>query len=98
MATKGSPYFRTAAVTTEQLVHTGPCVLKRIIPDIITTGTITIRDGAVADGSGTTVSLQSLGLPKGGVLDFGDMWFPKGLTIHLSVATDLCTVIWEAYP
>lgn len=89
------PYFRTPASVAEQLVHTGPCLLHRVIPDILTTGTITLRDGRAADGTGVVVSLQSAGIPKGVWLDFGGAWFPNGLTIQLSVATDLCAVVWE---
>lgn len=96
-AVKTLEQTRLTAVTTEVLIHAGPCVLYGILPELTTTGTITVRDGALADGSGTTMSVSAIGLTQAGKY-FGGVRFNKGLTVQLSVATDLSTIVWEAAP
>ncbi len=88
--------LRTANATTEQLVISGPCVLYGIFPELTTTGTLTIRDGAAADGSGTTKIVCAIGLTQVGK-SFGPkgVRFDKGLTIQQSVGTDQCLVQYE---
>lgn len=90
--------FRTPASTAEQLVHAGPCIVYGISPDLTTTGTITIRDGAAADASGAVLSVSAIGLTQAGK-QFGQakgVLCQKGLTVQLSVATDLSLISWEA--
>lgn len=92
---------RTGAVITEQLIHSGACILYGITPELVTTGTITIRDGAAADGSGTIMHVCAIGLPQAGKQFSGGaagIRFNKGLTVQLSVATDLSMIVWEAAP
>lgn len=81
----------------EQLVHSGPCILYGIYPELTTTGTITVRDGAAADASGTTQHVCAIGLTQTGK-DFGGIRFNKGLTVQLSVGTDISMIVWEALP
>ena len=91
---------RTSAVITEQLIRTGPCIVYGIYPELTTTGTITIRDGAAADGSGTVMHVCAIGLTQAGK-SFGSaqgVFFSKGLTIQQSVGTDQMLVVWEPYP
>jgi hypothetical protein len=88
--------FRPGAVTTEQLVFAGPCVLYGLFPELTTTGTLTVRDGAAADGSGTTRHVCAIGLTQAGK-GFGPkgVFFTKGLTIQMSVGTDITLVQFE---
>lgn len=88
---------RTAAVTTEQLIFAGKCVLYGIYPELTTTGTITIRDGAVADASGVIDHVAAIGLTQTGKA-FEGILMEKGLTIQQSVGTDQMMVVWEPYP
>lgn len=85
---------RTAAVGTEQLIRAGRGVLWAVLPELTTTGTITIRDGALADGSGTIIAVCAAGLTQAGKLFLGAQ-FLKGLTIQSS-ASEQCAIIWEA--
>lgn len=87
---------RTPASTAEQVIHAGPCVLYGILPELTTTGTITVRDSATAAAAGT-VHVCAIGLTQAGK-DFGGIRFNAGLTIQLSVATDLSMIVWEAAP
>jgi hypothetical protein len=88
---------RTPAATSESLIHTGPCVLYGIYPELTTTGTITVRDSATAAGAGT-VHVCAIGLLQAGKTFAEGFFFAKGLTIQLSVATDLSMIVWEAVP
>jgi hypothetical protein len=88
-------YFRTGAVTTEQVVSDKRCRVWGLRPDLTTTGTITLRNSATAAGS-AAVSVSAIGLTQAGK-DFDGMVFPAGLTIHLSVATDLSVLIYEPF-
>lgn len=88
--------FRTQGVLTEQLVFAGRCRIYRLNPEVTTTGTITLRDGALADASGTIMSVSGIGLTQAGK-EFHGAVFNKGVTIQLSVATDLASLIFEAF-
>lgn len=85
---------RTPGAVTEFLVHSGPCVLYGIYPELTTTGTITLRNGAATGGSDVR-HVAAIGLTQAGK-QFDGILFEKGLTIQLSVATDLTMVVWEA--
>lgn len=90
-------YFRTPAVLTEQVIHAGPCILYGIAPDVVTTGTITIRDSATA-AAAAPMSISAIGLPQVGK-QFGQykgVLMLNGITVQLSVATDLAVIQWEA--
>jgi hypothetical protein len=88
--------FRTASSTSEQLVVAGRVRVHAVIPELTTTGTLTLRDGAVADASGATIVVCAIGLTQVGK-DLRGAVFTKGLTIQQSVGTDICTVIYERF-
>ena len=54
-------------------------------------------DMAAANGAGDTMSVSAIGLTQIGK-DFQGVFFSKGLTVQLSVATDLSTIVWTPYP
>lgn len=87
---------RTANSTGEQLIYSGPCVLYGLYPELTTTGTLTVRDGAAADASGATKHVCAIGLTQAGK-SFGPkgVFFQKGITIQQSVGTDLTLVQFE---
>lgn len=87
---------RTANSTAEQLIKAGPCILYGIYPELTTTGTITIRDGGVADASGTIDHVAAIGLTQAGK-SFGTfgVYMEKGITVQQSVGTDQMAVVWE---
>lgn len=87
--------FRTAAVTTEQVVIAHRVRLLAVIPELTTTGTLTLRDSATATAT-AAVSLTAIGLTQIGK-EFYGMVFTNGLTIQQSVGTDQCTVVYEAF-
>lgn len=87
--------IRSANSTVEQVLCTGACYVWGVRPDLTTTGTVTLRNGNVADASGVVKSLCAIGLPQAGK-DFDGALFDKGLTIQQSVGTDQCHVTWEA--
>lgn len=84
---------RTAASTNDQIIFAGRCVLYGVYPDVVTTGTITIADDATA--TGTNITVMAIGLltagktygPKGILME-------KGITLKLSVNTDLSLIVW----
>ena len=89
--------YRTPGDTTENVIHAGRCRLLGIYPELASnTGTVTIRNTATA-AAGTATHICAIGLlaagktfgPNGVLLD-------TGLTVQLSVATDLCAIVWEA--
>jgi hypothetical protein len=91
---------RTTGDTAEHMIFTGRGVLFGVYPELTTTGTITIRDGALADGSGAIVHVCAIGLTQAGK-SFGDqrgIQFLKGCTVQLSVATDLSLIKWAPLP
>lgn len=85
---------RLANSTGEQLIFAGRVLLYAILPEVTTTGTITVRDGAVADASGAIDHIAAIGLTQAGK-DFKGYLLEKGLTVQLSVGTDQCLVVWE---
>lgn len=87
---------RTPGDTVENIVHVGPCVLYGILPELTTTGTITIRDSATA-AAVAAKHICAIGLTQIGK-DFGGVRFNAGLTVQLSVASDLSLIVWEAAP
>lgn len=94
MSAKPKEAFLTAGATAEQLIHDGPCLVHGIYPQLTTTGTVTLRNTATAAG-GTVKSLSAIGLTQAGKT-FGGVRYDTGLTVQLSQATDLCTIVWEA--
>lgn len=88
--------FRTANAATEQLVTTGRVRLIGILPELTTTGTITIRDGSVADASGTIIHVCAIGLLQSGKPFYG-LIFNKGITVTQSVGTDQMLVVFEKF-
>lgn len=85
---------RTEAVVTEQVIAAGRARLLLVIPELTTTGTLTIRDAAEAGGSNVK-HVAAIGVPQTGKV-FGGADFPNGITFQQSVATDRCAIIWEA--
>jgi hypothetical protein len=86
---------RTAGNTTENVIFAGPCVLFGVFPELTTTGTITIRDSATA-AAVTPLHICAIGLPQAGKT-FGDqrgVFLANGLTVQLSVGTDLSLIKW----
>lgn len=88
---------RTIGDTNENVIYAGRCVLFGIYPELTTTGTITVRNQpTAAGGAGNVKHVCAIGLlqagktfgPKGIILE-------KGLTVQLSVATDLSAIVWE---
>lgn len=87
--------IRLAGAITEQLLSAKPCWVYGIKPELTTTGTVTFRDGNVADASGAIKHVCAIGLTQQGK-DFGyGVFFAAGLTVQLSVATDLSLVMFE---
>lgn len=89
-------FTRTPAATTETLIYSGRCVLYGVYPELTTTGTITFRNTAAASG-GTVAHVCAIGLPQAGKA-FEGVLFDNGLTVQLSVNTDLSMIVWEPYP
>lgn len=87
--------FRTAGVTTEQLVMAGKCIVYGVHPELTTTGTITLRDAA-ATGGANVIHIAAIGLLQPGKTFSGGVLFQKGVTIQLSVASDLSLLVFEA--
>lgn len=86
--------FRSANSTGEQVVFAGRCRLIALIPELTTTGTVTLRNGAV--GGSDIKHLAAIGMTQVGKEFYGPV-FPAGLTIQQSVGTDICAVVFEAY-
>lgn len=90
-------YTRTAAVTTEQLIYAGRCVLFGFFCEVVSTGAITIRNTLLTDGTGPVVHIAASGLPINAAKNFGDqrgILLTEGLTIQTAAATDRCLVKW----
>ena len=93
-----SSLSRTDGDTNEHVICAKQCRLMAIRPELTTTGTITVRDyAATGGGAGAIVHVCAIGLPQAGKA-FGPkgVLMKKGLTIQLSVATDLSAIVWEA--
>lgn len=84
---------RTVGDTVDNVIHSGRCVLYGVYPELTTTGTITFRNGAAAGG--TIKHVAAIGLTQVGK-QFDGVLFDKGLTVQLSVASDLSMIVWEA--
>jgi len=85
----------TIGDTAENVISAKPCILYGIYPRLTTTGTITTRNTATAAG-GAVEHICAIGLTQQGKT-FGPkgVIYRTGLTIQLSVASDLCTIAWE---
>lgn len=95
MSSQVKSLYRTTAVTTEVLVHAGRCLLHGIRPEVASTaGTITIRD-AVAIGGSNVVRVCPIATLQAGINMDGAL-LANGLTVQLSNAADLTSLIWEA--
>ncbi len=93
---KPSNYTLCAVQTAEQLIRTGRGILHSMQPTPATAaGTITLRNGAAADGTGTKIQLLPIGVA---VRNFGPngIYFDKGLTVQCSVGADEPLIVWEA--
>lgn len=88
-------YHRTAGDTSEHVVCAKRCRLLAVIPDLTTTGTVTLRNAATTGGS-NVVSVSAIGLLQQGK-HFDGATLDSGLTVQLSVGTDLCTIVYEAF-
>lgn len=88
---------RTPGDTGDNLVFAGPCVLFGIYPELTTTGTITIREGT----GGPVRHVCAIGLTQQGK-EFATgnrgIFFGGGLSVQLSVATDLSMIAWAPAP
>lgn len=87
---------RTAGDTDEHVIHAGRCRVHAIRPELTTTGTITLRNAATIGGSNVLAEC-AIGLTQAGK-DMHGVLFDTGLTVELSVGTDLSAIIWEAAP
>jgi hypothetical protein len=87
--------FRTAGVTSEQVVFARRCRVFGINPELTTTGTITLRDSATAGGA-NVIHVCAIGLTQVGKSLEGAVFY-NGLTVQLSVGTDLTGVTYEAF-
>lgn len=95
-AVKQKNLSRTAGDTAEHVISAGKCILYGIFPELTTTGTITVRDSATTGGS-NVIHVCALGLTQVGK-DLGGVLCLNGLTVQLSVGTDLSAIVWEAAP
>ena len=83
---------RTTGDTNEHVIAAFPVRVFGIRPELTTTGTITLRDAATTGGSNVkhvcAIGLTQAGKSLDGVL------FATGLTVQLSVASDLSLITW----
>lgn len=88
--------YRTPGDTAEHVISTGPCWVYGITPELTTTGTITLRNAAVTGGA-AILAVAAIGLTQAGKTfsPFG-VFFDTGLTVQLSVGTDISMIEWEA--
>lgn len=86
--------YRTVGNTAEQVVCTQRCLVFGIVPELTTTGTITLRDDA-ATGGANVKHIAAIGLLQSGK-SFGGhgVLFERGCTIQLSVASDLTIIMF----
>lgn len=91
----GPTFHYTAGDTSEHLVTDKRCRLLSVRPNLTTTGTVTLRQGPVTGGS-SVFSLNAIGLLQAGK-SYDGMVLPNGFTVQLSVATDLCTIVYEVF-
>lgn len=87
---------RLAGNTNEQVISNKRCRLYGIYPELTTTGTITVRNQATAaGGSGNIKHVTAIGLLQAGKTFGPGAVFENGLTVQLSVSTDLSAIVWE---
>lgn len=88
---------RTPGDTNENVIYAGRCKVLGVYPELTTTGTITLRNQATAaGGSGTIKHVCAIGLLQAGkTLGPDGVLFDAGLTVQLSVGTDLSLIVWE---
>jgi hypothetical protein len=88
---------RTAANTTENVICSSRCRVFGVYPELTTTGTITLRNTATAVGA-TAKHICAIGLLQAGKT-FGPHGavFESGLTVQLSVGTDLSLIVFEPF-
>lgn len=84
---------RTIGDTAENVVCSKPCYVYNLSPELTTTGTITLRDSATAAGA-TPKHVCAIGLTQAGK-DLGGVLFERGLTVQLSVASDLTLIAFR---
>lgn len=89
--------YRTPGDTAEHVVCAKPCWVYGLSPDLTTTGTITLRNAAATGGS-AVMQVSAIGLTQAGKAYAGGQgtFFDTGLTVQLSVATDLSLISYEA--
>ena len=73
-------FFRTAAVTTEQAIATTPIRVYGLIPDLTTTGTVTIRNAAADELVTTPASVAGTPAESGGTL-VADTYYAKVVAV-----------------
>jgi len=86
---------RTAGDTNEHVVHAGRCRVFSICPELQTTGTITLRDAGATGGS-NVIHVCAIALTQPGKSLKGGVFY-SGLTVQLSVGTDLTAITYEPY-
>lgn len=86
--------YRTPGDTNENVVCDGPCLLHGIRPELTTTGTITLRNAKAAGGGSTPVHVAAIGLTQAGK-DFDGAVLTNGLTVTLSVGSDITGIVFE---
>lgn len=87
--------YRTPGDTNEHVVVTGRVRLIAVRPELTTTGTITLRDAAATGGS-NVIHVCAIGLTQAGK-DFNGATFLNGISVQLSVGTDLSAIIYEKF-
>lgn len=88
---------RTAGDTAEHVISAKPCVVYGVYPELTTTGTITFRNAAATGGS-AVLHVAAIGLTQAGKSFGPGVVFDTGLTVQLSVATDLSLIVFETMP
>ena len=86
---------RTAADTNEHVIASGKAILYGIYPELTTTGTITVRDASATGGSNIKHVCAIALLQAGKTFGPKGVLFPSGITVQLSVNTDLSAIVWE---
>lgn len=86
---------RHTGTTNETVICSRACVLRAILPNTTTTGTVTLRDSATAAGS-TEAHIAAIGLTQTGTQFGADgVLMASGLTAQLSVSGDVVGIVWD---
>lgn len=98
MRKRGTPFgfpYLTPGDTAEHIISARAGWLYGVWPNLTTTGTITFRNAATAAG-GTAFIVCAIGLTQAGK-NFGPLgvFFDTGITVQLSVASDLSMIVYE---